>query len=348
MGESQGDRLRLRADVRIGIVITARMDSERLPGKVLAEIAGKPLLGHLVERYARVGKVVVATSDDPSDDPIATWAERHLVPCFRGSKEDVTDRIWGAIKAWLSDCDFVMRGLGDCPFPETMFITRAAFVMDAMDADMFLWMLPPWVWPVYGAREFPIRTSLWEAMNQLATGDEREHPDLYLHRHRKDIKIAYHEPPPPDYFRPHRLEIDYPEDLEMLRRLVKEFDGRWPTLIEALDVLDANPKIALINANREERTGPYASYSQEDRDKWAQAQRGKPVVTWDNRIWRPKKNEKPIFCSVGTCLIGYYHGGWLRTKEGHAIKEGRLACPCGAGRFWRAKAIDLREGSRPV
>lgn len=342
MAQGKRESIKVRADISIGIVITARMDSERLPGKVLAEVGGKPLLEHLTERLAQVGKVVVATSDEASDDPIAQWANGRA-PCYRGSKHDVVNRIWAAIKEHLGDCQFVMRGLGDCPFPEVSFIHRAAQVMDATGADMFLWMLPPWVWPVYGAREFPIRVTLWEAMNKLAAGDEREHPDLYLHRHRKDLNIVYHEPPPPAYFRPHRLEVDYPEDLEMLRKLVARFNGRWPNLLEALKVLDAEPEIAMINASREERTGPYASYSQAERDAWAQAQRGEAVVCWDNVVWKPKRREKPIFCSAGTCLIGYYGDGWLKLKEGHMIREGVITCPCGAGRHWREKAYGIQS-----
>ena len=340
MGDGKENRIKVRADVRVGIVITARMTSDRLPGKVLAEINGRPLLSWLVARFAEIGSVVVATSTDPSDDPIAEWADG-FVACYRGSLDDVTGRIWGAIREYLSDCDFVMRGLGDCPFPETSFIQRAAQVMDATDADMFLWMLPPWVWPVYGAREFPVRVTLWETMNDLATGDEREHPDLYLHRHRKDLRIVYHEPPPPVYFRPHRFEIDYPEDLKMVRKLVAEIGGGWPRLEDVIRFLDMRPDIATINISCGEKTGPYASYGRKDRDVWAQAQRGKPVVMWDNEVWAPKTREKPIFCSAGTCLVGYYASGWLRTREGHAIREGVVACPCGANRRWRAKAIEI-------
>jgi len=342
MGERERNRIEIGTLVSIGIVITVRMDSERLPGKVLADVGGQPLLERIYRRLAKAGQVVIATSDDPSDDPIQKWADSVELPCFRGPKDDVVARIWGAAEEYLPDCGFIMRGLGDCPFPKPRFIRRAAEVMDATGADMFLWMLPPWVWPVYGAREFPVRRNLWEAMNKLAAGDEREHPDLYLHRHRQDLKTVYHEPPPPEYFRPHRLEVDYPEDLEMIRHLAQFTGGRWPDLLEALKILDEHPEIAQINAHRRERTGPYASYSQEERHKWAQAQRGREVILWDDTIWRPKRDGKPIFCQAGQCLLGYYARGWLYTRDGHAIRgEARIACPCGTGRYWRISELEI-------
>jgi spore coat polysaccharide biosynthesis protein SpsF len=82
-------------------IIQARMSSSRLPGKVLLDIAGKPMIQHVIERTKRaqtVDSVLVATTSDPSDDPIAAFAAALNVPCYRGSLHDVLDRYYQAAK----------------------------------------------------------------------------------------------------------------------------------------------------------------------------------------------------------------------------------------------------------
>ena len=78
-------------------IIQARMGSSRLPGKTIADVAGRPLLLHVVEQgqsARRVDKVVVATTDRSSDDPIAALCQIEGIHCFRGSEDDVLDRFY--------------------------------------------------------------------------------------------------------------------------------------------------------------------------------------------------------------------------------------------------------------
>src|SRR5438105_14849460 len=79
-------------------IIQARMRSSRLPGKVLMDLAGHPLLFHVVLRSLRMETklVVVATSSEPADDPIAELCDHYAWRCFRGSEEDVLDRYYQA------------------------------------------------------------------------------------------------------------------------------------------------------------------------------------------------------------------------------------------------------------
>ena len=76
-------------------IVQARVSSSRLPGKVLQDIAGKPMLSWVVERAARarrVDTVVVATTTDPADDPIEDLCRQNGCALFRGSQFDVLDR----------------------------------------------------------------------------------------------------------------------------------------------------------------------------------------------------------------------------------------------------------------
>src|SRR5579859_1898597 len=102
--------------MRIVATIEARMRSTRLPGKVLRPAAGKPLLELLIERLRRVSRIdqiVVATTDNPADDMIARLAQRLGVGCFRGSEEDVLDRVLRAAQSVAAD--LIVEITADCP-----------------------------------------------------------------------------------------------------------------------------------------------------------------------------------------------------------------------------------------
>ena len=86
-------------------VLQARMSSSRLPGKVMAPVLGAPMIGRQVERLRRsraLDQLVVATSVDPSDDPLAAWCEGADVAVFRGDLADVLGRFCGALAACLA------------------------------------------------------------------------------------------------------------------------------------------------------------------------------------------------------------------------------------------------------
>lgn len=325
------------------IVLTARLSSERLPGKVMADVGGRPLIGWIAERLAQAGRVVLATTDLPEDRPLAAWAREEGIPCFRGSSTDVLGRILEAARLFGEGEAFLMRGLADCPFPEVGYIQHATRCLAESEKSMFLWALPPYTWPVYGAREFPLRRNAWElAARKASLAEEREHPDLFFHRYRSEVGTLYHEPPPPLFFRPYRLEVDWPEDLELVRALHRLF-RRWPSLAEVIQALDGDPKLVAINAARHERTGPTVSYSSLERLGWLEDMRGQPIRLWNGSWLKPAAKEgKPIFCKAGLCFLGSYARGKLVLRDGTVLRgAAELKCACGAGRFWSAKPEEV-------
>ena len=97
-------------------IVQARMGSTRLPGKILKPIQGKPMLWHIVNRLNSVNeieKVVIATSNLPSDNLVYDMATAHGIDCFRGSEADVLNRFFDA--AQLHNAQHVIRVTGDCP-----------------------------------------------------------------------------------------------------------------------------------------------------------------------------------------------------------------------------------------
>jgi len=94
--------------------IEARMTSTRLPGKVMMEVGGKPLLQILIERLQQsetIDQIVMATTTNPQDDPIAEMCDRIGVACFRGSELNVLDRVCGAAR--ITDADIIVEITGD-------------------------------------------------------------------------------------------------------------------------------------------------------------------------------------------------------------------------------------------
>ena len=112
------------------------MGSTRLPGKTLADLAGKPLLQHLVERIQRspvLDDVMIATTTLTRDDVLAEFAERFGLKCYRGSEDDVLDRMYQAARQF--DVDTIVRVTPDCPLLDHKVMDRVILAYTAGDYD---------------------------------------------------------------------------------------------------------------------------------------------------------------------------------------------------------------------
>jgi len=119
------------------------MSSARLPGKVLRALAGKPLLQYVLERLEKsaVGNaVLVATSTDPSDDPVAAFCDRIGIAVFRGPLADVAGRFLGALDSvgW----DAFARVNGDSPLIDQQLVDKAVDIYRSADCEIVTNVLP--------------------------------------------------------------------------------------------------------------------------------------------------------------------------------------------------------------
>ena len=97
-------------------IIQARLSSSRLPGKVLRDIAGEPMLARVLARVGRaklIDQIVVATTSDEADDPISDYCQERGIDCFRGDPYDVLDRFYHCAKQF--EADLIVRITADCP-----------------------------------------------------------------------------------------------------------------------------------------------------------------------------------------------------------------------------------------
>ena len=241
---------------KVVAIIQARMASTRLPGKVLADIAGQPMLARVVERARRastVDSVAVATTVDPGDLAVARLCLERGYPCMRGHPSDVLDRFYQAARQL--EAEVVVRLTGDCPLidPEVVDTTVRAFLEADPPLDLAANRLAEGrTVPIGLDTEVCSFQALETAWKEAEDPYEREHvmPFLYEHRDRFRVLLVKQEQ---DYGHM-RWTVDTAEDLELARRIYAHFGGRddfsW---LEVLALFESDPSLAAINAQVQHR-----------------------------------------------------------------------------------------------
>jgi spore coat polysaccharide biosynthesis protein SpsF len=238
---------------KIITVVQARMSSTRLPAKVMMSLAGKPLLARMVERVAMspfVGKIVVAATVDPADDPIVELCEREGVETFRGDPDDLLDRHYQAGAAYGADA--VAKIPSDVPLICPTAITRAfKYYIDNADRFDYVSNLHPATYPDGNDVEIMSMDALRQAWTEAERKFEREHttPHLWENPDRFRIGNVWWEAGL-DYSMTHRWTIDYEEDYLFIKAVYDKLYKENPrfTLYDILRLLDREPEISEINA----------------------------------------------------------------------------------------------------
>jgi spore coat polysaccharide biosynthesis protein SpsF len=242
---------------RVVAIVQARMASSRLPGKVLADIGGQPMLVRVVERASRakeLNRLVVATTIEAEDDAIAASCEENGFAYYRGSAIDVLDRFYHAAQQHAAEV--VVRLTADCPLidPEVIDQTVRAFFDADPSVDFATNRLP-------GRRSSPIgldtevcsMAALERAWREANQPHQREHvmPYLYEVPGRFRTLLVWDD----GDFSHHRWTVDTPGDLELVRRVYSFFNGRdtfsWK---EVLELVEREPWLAKINAEVAHKT----------------------------------------------------------------------------------------------
>jgi spore coat polysaccharide biosynthesis protein SpsF (cytidylyltransferase family) len=236
------------------VVVQARMGSSRLPGKVLMDIEGAPLIEVVLRRIAaasRASAVVVATSTEAPDDPLASAVEALGFTAFRGPENDVLRRY--AMAAAPHRPDLVVRVTGDNPLCDPSYLDASVDALLRAKADYVCFAgLPFGVAP---------EVFTFEALNRADREGllprHREHVTTYIKEHAEAFKILA---PPcrPEHARPQfRFTVDEPDDLRFMRALFHRLGNpsrSGPGLRAAIELLDREP--SLLEINRHVRQKP--------------------------------------------------------------------------------------------
>jgi len=257
---------------RVIAIIQGRMSSSRLPGKILADIAGQPMLQRVfirTSRSAAVTETSFGTTTDPSDDPVPEYCDFSGIPFTRGSLFDVLDRYYQTAQG--AKADVVVRITADCPVIDSALIDHVVNTLLDDEYDFVANRLPP---PFH--RTYPIGLDvevctfevLEKAWKEAREPQHREHAMPYFYegielaRQSRTLEtgisprgfkvaILHHITDFGDY----RWTVDTPEDLEFMRQIYSRFDGyddfSWE---QVLDLVHNEPKLMEINAGVKHRT----------------------------------------------------------------------------------------------
>lgn len=242
--------------MNIVAIIQARCGSTRLPNKVLMDIAGQPMFSRVVQR-ARQAKtlteVVLATSTDPRNEPLASLATSLGVRFCRGSEHDVLSRFVGAVHAF--DADVVVRLTADCPLLDAAVIDRMVQVFRGTNVDYVSNTLER-TYPDGLDVEVISREALTRAHSEARLPSEREHVTSYIYKHPELFSLlnVKHSSDLSAY----RLTVDEPADLEVVRRIYQHFQHHDFGLMEMTRFLMENPEVRQLN----QKVARYEGYRQ--------------------------------------------------------------------------------------
>lgn len=231
-------------------IIQARMGSSRFPGKVLENLADKPLLKRVVDRASaipNIDAVVVATSDGDLDIPIVEWCIQNAVNYFKGSENDVLARYYFAAKEF--NADVVMRITADCPLLDPNIAAQVLYLVSSGLADYSSNVLPA-TWPDgLDCEAFTFQTLEFAHLNATRISD-REHVTPYIrnNQHRfKVLNVSAHIPG----LQKHRWTVDTKEDLLFIEQLILKSKPNASTY-EFLETLAKKTEIKQTEQQRNE------------------------------------------------------------------------------------------------
>jgi spore coat polysaccharide biosynthesis protein SpsF len=284
-------------------IIQARMSSSRLPGKVMLDIAGKPMLQHVIDRTRQaqsVDRLVLATTTDPSDDILEEFCQKQALPCYRGSLPDALDRFYQA--AHLYQADVIIRLTADCPLIDPAIIDRTVTTFsnppshnqwpdlqlpDPFPLDFTANRLPPpWKRTLPIGLDVEVCSSAalaraWREADQLY---QREHVMPYLYEGvifppresakegwyveqgstPRGVKVALLNHAP-DYGSL-RWTVDTPPDLEFVRQVYYHFGGQANfDWKQILRLVEQMPELVNINADVKHKSAFDAEKPAQDR-----------------------------------------------------------------------------------
>lgn len=226
------------------------MGSSRLPGKVMLKLDGLHSIVHTIRRVKKarlVEDVVLATTKSPADDVLEEVARSEGISCYRGSEDDVLERVCEAHR--YMQTDVIVQVTGDCPMidPRVLDLGVREFLSADYDVVSNTWIEG---YP-QGIDVQAYRTELLNAVeNSIADPKVREHVTLHFYRNPENYNIK-HLRPSQEYFYPEiRTQLDYIEDYNFLSVLIPALRSKYKDnygFEEIIEYLLIHPHLMEIN-----------------------------------------------------------------------------------------------------
>jgi len=243
-------------NLRISAIVQARTSSTRLPKKVLVNIENKPMLLHVINRLKlskKIDEIILAMPDCKEDDVLEEFANKYRIEYYRGSRDNVLSRYYGAAKKYHSDV--IVRITSDCPLIDPAIVDLVVSKHLNAGADYTSNVMK---------RTFPrgldvevFNFGALDRANREASEEyEKEHVTPYIYEHPEMFKLENLEATTilrrPDL----RLTVDTEEDL----RLMKEIYGslyrknmEYFSIEKVIELFNSTPELAKINSHIEQK-----------------------------------------------------------------------------------------------
>jgi len=234
---------------KIVAIIEARMNSSRLPGKVLLDLAGSPSLKWLIIRLKKseyVDEIVLATTVNEGDDILEAEAKRLEVSVFRGSEEDVMSRVLGAAIKFRAH--IIVSITGDCPLVDHKIVDRGIEEFYKNDVDYVSNVLEL-SYPIgFDVQVYP-RDILEDAARRTDDPIDRVHVTLFIYSHPELYKLHNFSATKSESWPGLRLTLDEQADYKLLNEI---FEKLLPinydfSAKDVVDLLRSNPYLVTIN-----------------------------------------------------------------------------------------------------
>ncbi len=236
---------------RVIATIQVRLTSSRLPGKAMLPLAGKPVIEHMIERHRKskyTDEVVVATTTNKTDDPIAEFCKKISCPCWRGSEEDVLSRVTDAARS--QKADIVVQGMADSPLVDFRIVDRLLEMLIDSETEYVSNEIEE-SFPV----GFDARAFLFSAIekSERVGKDQmyREHAGYYIFSHPKEFKQINWKAEGEMFWPKLRLTLDTKEDYELISAV---YDALYPknndfSSLDVVKFLRQHPELVAINSD---------------------------------------------------------------------------------------------------
>ena len=239
------------------------MTSSRLPGKVMKEVLERPLLGYLIERVRcckSIKDIILATTLNSEDDPIAIFGSNKGVNVFRGSENNVLERFHEA--AVMFDAKHIMRVTADCPLIDPDILDMLIGYYFAGEFDYISNCADPTLPDGLDAEIFTFE-ALDYAYKQASLPSEFEHVTPYIRNHPEIFKTGnwkYHE-----NLSQLRWTVDEPEDFEFIKQVIESLYpvNRDFRMNDVLAIIRQRPELAQINTHISRNEGLRVSLAED-------------------------------------------------------------------------------------
>jgi len=228
-------------------IIQARMGSNRLPGKVMKMIKGKPLLHYVLNQLQHskfLEKIIVATTNLEEDDIIEKFVLKEGFDCFRGNSKNVLDRYYHCAKS--NSISSILRITADCPLIDPNLVDS---VIKKFENEKFDYVSNafPRTFPYGTEVEIFSFNSLKISWEKAVKPSEKEHVTPYIKNHPEIFKIGNIESDKnlSDY----RWTVDRIEDLELVKQIIIKINKKFILTEDILKLIQKEPQLKEINNN---------------------------------------------------------------------------------------------------